>query len=72
MSESLLSVGIDVGTSTTQLVFSRLHVANEANAFSVPQFAITEKEILYRSRVHFTPLLSATQIDAEEIGRAHV
>lgn len=69
MSESLLSVGIDVGTSTTQLVFSRLHVANEANAFSVPQFAITEKEILYRSRVHFTPLLSDTQIDAEGVRR---
>ncbi len=67
MSESLLSVGIDVGTSTTQLVFSRLHVQNEANAFSVPSFAITEKEILYRSKVHFTPLLSDTQIDAEGV-----
>ena len=67
MSEALLSVGIDVGTSTTQLVFSRLHVQNEANAFSVPQFAITQKEILYRSQVHFTPLLSDTQIDAEGV-----
>lgn len=67
MNEQLLSVGIDVGTTTTQLVFSRLHVQNEANAFSVPDFAITQKEILYRSSVHFTPLLSDTEIDAEGV-----
>ncbi len=63
MSEQLLSVGIDVGTSTTQLVFSRLHLQNRANAFSVPDIAIAEKEILYRSPVHFTPLSSPTTID---------
>ncbi|MBE6927679.1 MAG: ethanolamine ammonia-lyase [Ruminococcaceae bacterium] len=67
MSQTLLSVGIDVGTSTTQLVFSRLTVKNEADAFSVPQFAISEKEILYRSRIHFTPLLSADRIDARGV-----
>jgi len=63
----LLSVGIDVGTSTTQLVFSHLTVQNEANAFSVPQFSITQKEVIYRSRIHFTPLLSDTVIDAEGV-----
>ena len=67
MSQSLLSVGIDVGTSTTQLIFSRLHIRNEAGAFSVPDFAITEKEILYRSKIHFTPLLSPELIDAEGV-----
>ncbi len=65
MTESLLSVGIDVGTSTTQLVFTHLHVRNEGNAFTVPDFAIAEKEILYSSRVHFTPLLSEEIIDAK-------
>ncbi len=68
MSETLLSVGIDVGTTTSQLVFSRLSVENQANAFSVPQFSITEREILYRSPVHFTPLLSEAEIDAEALG----
>lgn len=62
--EQLLSVGIDIGTTTTQLVFSRLTVRNEGAAFTVPQFKITEKEVLYRSAVHFTPLLSDTRIDA--------
>ena len=64
MKEQLLSVGIDLGTSTTQLVFSRLTVENRASAFSVPDVAITEKEILYKSRIHFTPLLNDTAIDA--------
>ncbi|MBO2526954.1 MAG: ethanolamine ammonia-lyase [Clostridiales bacterium] len=60
--EQLLSVGIDIGTTTTQLVFSRLTVQNEGTPFSVPHFAITEKEILYSSKIHFTPLLSDTVI----------
>ena len=67
MTEQLLSVGIDVGTTTTQVVFSRLEVCNEANAFSVPDFAIGEKEVLYRSPVHFTPLLSEELIDADSL-----
>lgn len=65
MTEGLLSVGIDVGTTTTQLVFSHLEIRNEANAFSVPDFTIGEKEVLYHSSIHFTPLLSEDVIDAE-------
>ena len=67
MTESLLSVGIDIGTSTTQLVLSRLHLQNRANPFSVPDIAISEKEIFYRSAVHFTPLSSPIRIDAPAI-----
>ena len=65
--ERLLSVGIDIGTSTTQLIFSELRVENVASAFTVPQFSITEKEILYRSPVYFTPLLSQQEIDTEAL-----
>ena len=65
MSDRLLSVGIDVGTTTTQLVFSHLEIRNEANAFSVPAFAIGEKRVIYRSRVYFTPLLTEKHIDAQ-------
>jgi len=65
--ESLLSVGIDLGTTTTQLIFSRLQLENTAAPFAVPDVRITEKEILYRSPVHFTPLLSDTVIDAEAV-----
>lgn len=65
--QPLLSVGIDIGTTTTQLVFSHLTVQNESPAFSVPHFAITKKDVLYRSRIHFTPLLSDTVIDTDGV-----
>lgn len=61
--ESLLSVGIDIGTTTTQLVFSRLTLENQGNAFSVPHVVIRDREILYRSEIHFTPLKSDVLID---------
>lgn len=67
MREGLLSVGIDLGTTTTQMILSRLYVENTANAFSIPRMEITEREILYRGNIHFTPLLSADTIDAEAI-----
>ena len=64
MGEQLLSVGIDIGTSTTQLILSRLTLENRAAPFTVPRVAITGREVLYRSDIHFTPLLSDTVIDA--------
>ncbi|MEW8956554.1 ethanolamine ammonia-lyase reactivating factor EutA [Clostridium sp.] len=67
MREELLSVGIDIGTSTTQLVFSKLIVENTASSFSVPRISIVDKEIIYRSDVHFTPLVSNTEIDALKV-----
>ena len=67
MKESILSVGIDLGTTTTQMIVSRLGVENTASAFSVPHMEIREREILYKSDVHFTPLLSADTLDASAI-----
>lgn len=62
--EQLLSVGIDIGTSTTQCVFSRLTLSNTASSFSVPRIRITEKIVLYRAPVRLTPLLQADTIDS--------
>ena len=64
MEETLLSVGIDIGTSTTQLILSRLTLENRAAPFTVPRVSIAGREVLYRSDIHFTPLLSDTVIDA--------
>ena len=69
MSENLLSVGIDVGTTSTQLVVSRLQVENRASGFAVPELVITDREILYRSPVHFTPLLEGKLVDGEKLRR---
>lgn len=64
---SLLSVGLDVGTTTTQFVVSRLQVENKASSFSVPEMEISHREILYRSPIHFTPLLGQDLVDGEGI-----
>ena len=67
MHEVILSVGIDIGTSTTQLIFSRLTIENRASSYTVPRIDIVDKEVIYRSKIYFTPLRSATEIDAEAV-----
>ncbi len=67
MREVILSVGIDIGTSTTQVVFSNITIENTASDFSVPRIAIIDKEIVYRSHIHFTPLKSPIEIDMEKV-----
>ncbi len=67
MREELLSVGIDIGTSTTQLIFSKLIVENTASSFSVPRISIVDKQIIYKSEVYFTPLISNNEINGEKI-----
>jgi len=67
LTDRLLSVGIDLGTTTTQMIVSRLEMVNTAAAFSVPNLKIQNREILYRSQIHFTPLKDAERLDAEKI-----
>lgn len=66
---SLLSVGIDIGTTTTQIVFSRLNVSDIARPGQIPRMAITEREILYQSPVYITPLLDRETVDAEKLNQ---
>ena len=63
MGNSLRSAGLDVGTTSTQLIFSELEVENRAGSFSVPQLEIGSRKILYRSPVYFTPLQGENLVD---------
>lgn len=67
MIKKLLSVGIDIGTSTTQVIFSELTVTNTASSYSVPRISITDKQIIYKGNIYFTPLLSPNVIDYDGI-----
>lgn len=67
MHEVILSVGIDIGTTTTQLVFSRLTIENLASSYTVPRITIVNKEIIYESPIYFTPLTSPVEIDADAV-----
>ena len=69
MSESLLSVGLDVGTTTTQLIVSRLQVQNQASSFAVPELQITDRQVVYTSPVYFTPLIGQDLVDGEGVAR---
>ena len=63
---TLKSVGIDIGSSTSHLVFSRLTLRREGAALS-GQFKVTNREVLYRSGIMLTPYLSGTLIDIEKV-----
>ena len=67
MHEVILSAGIDIGTSTTQLIFSRLTLENQATSYMTPKISIVDKTVVYRSPIYFTPLKSAAEIDAEAV-----
>ena len=67
MPERLRSVGLDVGTTSTQMILSELTVENRASAFTVPEMEIARREILYRSPVYFTPLLDERRVDAARL-----
>ena len=67
MAETLLSVGLDVGTTTTQMILSELIVENQASGFAVPKMQIAERSVRYRSPVWFTPLLGKDRVDGEGI-----
>ena len=69
MSEKLRSVGLDVGTTSTQLILSELTVENRAGSFAVPELVIESRRILYKSPIHFTPLISGELVDAKKLRR---
>ena len=60
-------MGIDLGTTTTQVVFSQLEIENEASGFSIPRIKIVDKKIVYRGGIHFTPLLNRSTIDIQKV-----
>ena len=67
MSETLLSLGLDVGTTSTQMILSELKIENRAGSFAVPELAIEGRKILYKSPIHFTPLIREELVDAQAL-----
>lgn len=50
------SVGIDIGTTTTQVIFSELELVNRAPASQVPHYEFARRDISYVSPVIATPM----------------
>jgi ethanolamine utilization protein EutA len=58
------SVGIDIGSSTSHLIFSELTLRREAAS---SQFRVTERRVLYESPILLTPYVSGTLIDTDAL-----
>jgi ethanolamine utilization protein EutA len=59
----VLSVGVDIGSSTSHLVFSRI-VLERLDS----RYVVTERETFYQSDILLTPYASADEIDADALG----
>lgn len=66
-SASFLSVGIDIGTTTTQLVISRLGVGYQGRMGQVPRLVVTDCEVVYQSPIVLTPFLDGEQVDGGKL-----
>ncbi len=60
----LTTVGFDVGSSTTHLMFARVHLQRLSEALS-SRFVVVNREILWKSPIQLTPYRSDNSIDAE-------
>ena len=67
MGSDILSVGIDIGTSTTQVIFSKIVIENTAGYFTVPHISIVDKEVIYKSDIYMTPLVNSYLIDGDKV-----
>ncbi|WP_231571281.1 ethanolamine ammonia-lyase reactivating factor EutA [Gordoniibacillus kamchatkensis] len=67
-SQWITSAGIDIGTSTTKMIVSRLKLVRTSSALSLPRYDISERELLYASPVYATPLAGSDEIDGERLG----
>jgi ethanolamine utilization protein EutA len=64
---TLNSVGIDIGSSTSHLIFSRLTLRRQGVALS-SRFVVINREILHESPILLTPYIDKTTIDTNKLG----
>jgi len=67
MEHEILSVGIDIGTTTLQVIFSKITLKNTYSLFLLPDVKITNTTIIYQSKIYFTPFISEKKIDLKAI-----
>jgi ethanolamine utilization protein EutA len=65
---TLNSVGVDIGSAGTQVIFSRLGLRRFGEELT-SRYTVVVRETLYLSPNVFTPFLSDTRIDEEQIAR---
>jgi ethanolamine utilization protein EutA len=62
----LTTVGIDIGSSTSHLMFARVHLQRKAQLLS-SSYLVVERKILWQSPILLTPFLPDNTIDATRL-----
>jgi ethanolamine utilization protein EutA len=62
----LTTVGIDIGSSTSHLMFARVHLQRLSNALS-SRFVVVDRKVLWQSPILLTPYRSDYTIDVDEL-----
>ena len=62
----LTTVGIDIGSSTSHLMFARVHLQRLATALS-SRFVVVDRKIIWQSPILLTPYLPDYTIDVDEL-----
>src|ERR1700757_2133135 len=63
----LTTVGIDIGSSTSHLMFARVHLQRLRTAPS-SRFVVVDRKMLWQSPILLTPYLPDYTIDVDELG----
>src|SRR6266566_6701699 len=64
---TLTSVGIDIGSAGTQVIFSKVHLRRLSEDLT-SRYYVVGRETVYQSPVALTPYLSEERIDDQAIG----
>ena len=65
----LSSVGIDIGTTTTQVVLSKLTLVNVMPGSQAPKVEIVRKSIVFMGKIHFTPFIDRHRVNGAALRR---
>jgi ethanolamine utilization protein EutA len=63
----LQTVGIDIGSSTSHLLFATITLQRETEKLS-SRYVVVKREVVWRSPIRFTPFLPNGLIDADALG----
>jgi len=63
----LRTVGIDIGTTTSHLIFSEIVLERQGILLS-SAYGVVERNVIHRSEVALTPYASGHRIDTEALG----
>lgn len=65
-SKRLTSVGVDIGSSTSHIVFSEILLEKDTTS-RTEKFEIKERKVIYSGPIHLTPFKDSTTIDLEAL-----